>query len=119
MWTTAGLKEASEVMAGTGTAPTHIGVGTGTTTPTAADTDLETAVERAAFDGTSLDGAGGVTYYHTWGTGEINANTITEVGIFNAAAAGDMFTRSTFAGFAKTSSYQMRVEVQHKFYDKP
>jgi len=77
----------------------HMAIGTGTTTPVAANTALETELDRNALDsrtqGTGAD-ANKVTYICTWPAGD-GTGAITEAAIFNSASAGQMLCRSVFA----------------------
>lgn len=92
--------------------PTHIAVGTGTATPLVTDTALVTEVLREVFSQVSKGTTGKVTFEMTLATTEANGNTLTEVGIFNAASAGDLLARVVFPGIAKTSSFELKIEVE-------
>ena len=92
--TTLGLARFAALIAGTGaTAPTHMGIGTGTTAATAADTTLETEVDRNALVATSASGAV-VTYRAYWAKTDGNTNTVAEVGLFDAASSGTLIART-------------------------
>ncbi len=75
---------------------THFGYGTGSTAAASSDTDLGTHVARAAVTGkTATSKTLTVTYYLP--TGTANGNTLREIGLFNAAAAGTMYARAVLA----------------------
>jgi len=80
-------------------AMSHIAIGTGTTAAAAGDTALETELDRNALTSTT-QGSGAnahiVTYIGDWAAGD-GTGAITEAGIFNNAAAGQMLCRSVFA----------------------
>lgn len=88
----AGLNLARDLLGGGNYPVSHIAVGTGTTAPVAGDTTLETEVFRKALTATDFDPQK-VTFTMFLDTGEANGNTLTEGGLFNAFAAGDMFSR--------------------------
>jgi hypothetical protein len=86
-------------------AMSHMAIGTGTTAADAADTSLETELDRNALTSKS-QGAGTdahkVTYVGDWAAGD-GTGAITEAGIFNSASAGDMLCRTVFAVKNKAS----------------
>lgn len=91
---------------------THMGVGTGTAAPQATDTTLEAEVLRKTFS-TKAKGSDGVANYEMeLLTTEGNGNDLTEVGILNAAAAGDLLNRITHAAIPKTSSFELKYEIE-------
>lgn len=85
---------------GAGTEPNHIGWGTGVTAAAAGNTALETARAEARTAGTSTREQTNVTNdtYQVVGTitASGSAAAITEVGLFDASTAGNMFLRGTF-----------------------
>ena len=95
--------------------PTAIGwiaVGTGTNAPAAGDTALQTELYREAC--AVNPSANTVQYQTTLSAGEATG-ALTEAGLFNAAAAGDMPCRVTFpvknkaAGDAMTITWTLTV----------
>lgn len=82
-------------------AMTHMAVGTGGTAPAAGDTALGAEVGGSRTALTSATNAGNVTtYVCTFGPG-VGSGTLAEAGLFNAASAGLMQNRSTFAAIVK------------------
>lgn len=86
---------------GSHTPPQHIGWGTGSTAPAAGNTGLETAaaedrtsgtrsVEETVIAGDTFRVVGTITAEGT--------KTISEVALFDAAAAGNCYLRATFTG---------------------
>ncbi|MBL4901114.1 MAG: phage tail protein [Desulfocapsa sp.] len=77
----------------------YMAIGTGTTGAVDTDTALENELDRNPLDsrvqGTGAD-TNKVTYTCTWDAGD-GTGAITEAGIFNSAAAGQMLCRSVFA----------------------
>ena len=89
--------------------PSHIGIGTGTTAAAVTDTALATEVDRNAFISQSAS-AGVITYKAFFSKSEANGNTIAEVGLFDAAASGNMFCRSILSStIAKTASISLSI----------
>ncbi len=82
---------ADQILAGpTLSKPTHMAVGTGTPGGSA----LGAEVDRNAFTSKTRSGAV-VTMVATWGTGEA-VGGLTEAGIFDSGAAGNMWCSATF-----------------------
>lgn len=76
-------------------AMSHMAVGTGGGAPAVGDTALTTELDRNAL--TSRTDAGAVvTYVGDWAAGD-GTGTLTEAGIFNAAAVGTMLARAAIA----------------------
>lgn len=78
---------------------TYVAVGTGTTAPAAGDTALEAEIVDSGLartQDTTPEASGNVaTISVTFNV--TGAKAVTEAGLFNAAAGGDMFCRVTFA----------------------
>jgi hypothetical protein len=73
----------------------HMAVGTGGTAPAVADVALVAEVARVPLGSTAVAGAV-VTYTASFGAG-VGTGALVEAGIFNAAAAGNMLNRTTYA----------------------
>lgn len=87
--------------------PTHMAVGTGSTAETAADTALVTESARVAL--TSKTRSGNViTYVGTFPAGTGTA-ALAEAGIFDAASAGNMWHRVTFAVINKPATASLTI----------
>lgn len=84
------------------TKPTHMAVGTGAVAPALGDTALGTESARVAFT-TKTRAANVVTYVGDYAAG-VGTAALTEAGIFDAAAAGNMWQRVTFAVVTKGAS---------------
>ena len=97
----------------TKTPPSHIAVGTGTTTEVAGDTTLESEVERITLTATTKSGYGILEYVGELLSTEANGNSLSEMGILNAAADGDMLLRKTHAAYSKTSNFSVKYVVRH------
>jgi hypothetical protein len=94
---------------GTQTAMSHIAVGTGTIAQLATDTTLQTELARVVFDSSPTTNAKTITFVVTFPAGVATGN-LTEAGIFNAASAGTMLARTTFAPFPKTALDSLTIE---------
>lgn len=105
---TAGLTYiASRMAAATAIAMTHMAVGTGATAAAAGNTTLGAESARVALASTT-PGATNIVYSASFGAG-IATGALTEAGIFNAASAGTMLCRTTFAVINKAANDTMTV----------
>ena len=86
----------------------HIAVGTGTTAPAAAQTALVTESARVAATYAHTAGTKVFTMVATFPAGTATA-ALTEAGIFNAASAGTMLDRVTFAVINKGAADTLTV----------
>ena len=91
-------------MSGTSTpvAMSNMAIGTGTTAAVSSQTTLVTESARSALSSTVV-ATNTVTYTATFGAGS-GTGAVTEAGIFNAASAGTMLNRTTFAAINKGAS---------------
>lgn len=90
-------------------AMTHMAVGTGGTAPAAGDTTLQAEVGGSRTALTNASNAGNVTtYICTFGAG-VGSGVLQEAGLFNAAAAGLMQNRSTFAAITKDPTDSLSI----------
>lgn len=90
-----------------GAAMSHMAIGTGTTAANAADTTLETELDRNALTSRTDSGAV-VTYVGDWAAGD-GTGAITEAGILNAASSGTLLARSVFSVINKGASDTLQV----------
>src|SRR3972149_6186776 len=89
---------------------THLAVGSGASDPALSDTALQTELDRNALILETLTGNQYIaeTFF---GTGEANG-TVREIGLFDAAANGNMdFRGQPIAPQVKTNTKQMRVTI--------
>lgn len=104
VFTNAGKSIVTNRLKGTGTEPNYTGWGTAAGTAAATDTTLFTEASEARVAGTSSQ----VTTTVTGDTYQVVATmtvagagkTITNVGLFDAASAGNMLVKSDFTGIA-------------------
>lgn len=96
----------------------YLAIGTGTTGPVAGNTTLETETHRGAGTGTRVttavtDDTAQLVFTFS---GYSGTEAVTEIGMFNAAAAGDMLMRQTFAvlnvDWDKGDNFQATVKIQ-------
>ena len=97
---TSGRQHIANQLSGlTQAAMSYMAIGSGTTAQVIGDTSLETEISRKVFD-SKTQGAGAdankIIYVTEWTPGE-GTGAITEAGILNAATAGTMLCRTTFA----------------------
>lgn len=92
--------------------PTHMAVGTGTSTPLVTETILVAETVRKTFSAKTKQGDGKITYEMTLTTAEGNGTNLSEVGIFNAASVGEMLNRLTYTPVAKTSAFELKIEIE-------
>lgn len=109
----AGLNLMRDLLGGTGSRPSHLGVGTGSTAPAAADSSIETEVFRELIT-RRIDSPQSIRYQLYLGTGDANGFTLAEAGLLQTgaqnASAGDpalLVARVTYTSFAKTSSIEV------------
>lgn len=89
------------------TAPTHMAWGDSSTAASATDTSLASEIERNEL--TSERNARTVEYISTLNTTEANGSTIQEVGMFNAATNGTIFSRSIISPISKNSTFEIQT----------
>jgi len=95
----------------------HCALGDNDTTPTVGDTALGHELYREAIDSHSRTGTT-VKFIVIIDYGEANgggSQVYKEAGLFNAAAAGDMYCRANFAAKTKTSSVKWTLEWELAF----
>lgn len=103
---------------GAGTEPLFLGWGTGAGTTASTDTTLFTEASEARVSGTSSQVTTTTTNdtYRVVGTMTVagSGKTITNVGLLDAASAGNLFFKSDFTGLALNvgDSIQFTISVQ-------
>ena len=85
----------------------YVAIGTGALAETPVDVALGTEAARAAVAYTS-GGTGVCTVDHTFPAG-VGTGAITEVGLFDDPAAGNMFNRKTFPAINKTAGDALKA----------
>ena len=106
---TAGKEWVADRMKGTNSAMSHMAIGTGTNTAAAANTTLQTELDR-----NTLTTSGGtvsnntIQYACTWAAGD-GTGAITEAGIFDASSGGDMLARTVFSVVNKGPADSMTI----------
>ena len=91
---------------------TYVDFGTGTTTPLPTDTVMETSVVRnARQDISTLSNS--VIISGFLGTGQANGSAITEIGAFDAAAAGNMQDHALMTAVTKTAGKELWVDIRN------
>lgn len=98
---------ASRMKDATANVMSHMAVGSGSTSPAAGDTALGSELDRVALTSTTVS-SNELTYVATFGAG-VGTGAITEAGLFNAAAGGDMLCRTTFSVVNKGASDSMTI----------
>jgi len=91
---------------------THMAVGVGTSYPTATETTLVSELLRKTFSAKTKQGDGKITYEMTLTTAEGNGSDLSEVGIFNDPTTGEMLNRLAFTPLAKTSAFELKIEIE-------
>lgn len=97
----------------TTTPPSHIAVGTGTAAVNANDETLETEVARVALAAKAESGNGVFAYVGTLPSTDGNESELSEVGVLNAASAGDMLLRKTHDPYSKTADFSVKYVIRH------
>jgi hypothetical protein len=104
---TTGLTFTAARLVGTPNAMSHMAVGSNSTAPVAANTALGTELGRVALASAASSGAT-ATYSASFPAGT-GTGAIVEAGIFNAATAGTMLNRATFAVVNKGADDSMSI----------
>lgn len=92
---------------------THLAVGTDNTTPTVGDTTLGNEVLRKARQEFTR-GTSDVIISLFLNSLEANGNSLKEVGMFDAASAGNLQERSIFTTITKTSSIEVWIDIEEQ-----
>lgn len=104
---------------GTGTEPKFCGWGTGATAALPADTGLETAAAEARTDGTSTQQTTTVandTYQVIAAITCAGAGkTITEIALYDALTAGNVYLHGTFSGIPLSISDAVQFTIKVKY----
>jgi hypothetical protein len=95
-----------------GVTHTYIATGDDDTTPTAGDTTLGNETFRDARDDIDTSTPGEVTVSLEEGAGENNGNDVDEVGVFDAAAVGNMYSRALVNTITKTADIILYLDIQ-------
>ena len=116
VFTTMGKQELGDLMRGDpgGTAISHCALGDDGTEPTISDTALGNELYREAIDSHERTGTTvKITVVIDYGEANSSGSQVyREAGLFNAAAAGDMFVHANFPDKTKTSSVRWTLEWQ-------
>jgi hypothetical protein len=87
--------------------PTHMAVGTGTTAANAADTTLETELDRNALTSNTAS-TNVLTMVGDWAAGDATG-AITEAGVLNAASNGTLYSRAVFSVINKGAADTLQI----------
>jgi hypothetical protein len=88
--------------------PTHMAVGTGAVAPAAGNTALGAEVDRNALTSKTRS-TNVLTMVGDWAAGDATNSALTEAGVFNAASAGDMYSRATFTAIDKQAADTLQI----------
>jgi len=98
---------ASRMKDATATVMSHMAVGTNNTSPAAGDTTLNTELARVALTSTTVN-TNTVAYVASFPAGT-GTGALVEAGLFNAASAGTMLARTTYAVINKGASDSLTI----------
>ena len=114
-----GLAKVTDLLAAVTTVcPGWVGWGTGTTAPVAGDTGLGTASAAARTVGTKTQETtttASDTYQVVASITALSAQAITEVGVFDALTAGNLFLRATFSAINVSIDDTIEFTIQTIF----
>src|SRR5574341_2050026 len=116
--TNAGLAIITNRMSAAGTEPKHVAWGTGAGTTAVTDTTLFTEAAEARTNGTASRVTTTVTNdtYQVVGTiTSLSNQTITNAGLFDAAAAGNLFLKGDFTGVALLTNDAIQFTIKAQF----
>jgi len=92
---TDGKKWVADRMNNANAVMSHMAIGTGNTTVDAADTTLDTELDRNALTSTTVTD-NTIAYVGTWSAGD-GTGAIIEAGLFDASSGGDCLARTVFS----------------------
>ena len=92
---------------------THMAVGTDDTAPAIGDTALGAEVTRKAIQ-ESTTGVSDIILSLYLNSAESNGNSLVEVGLLDAAAAGNLLVRDIFTAIAKNSSTEVWIDIEEQ-----
>ncbi len=95
------------------TAMSHMAVGTGTNAEAASQTALQTEIVRVALTSKTRTAKKAV-YVGDFAAG-VGTGALTEVGLLNAAAAGDMLSRIVFPVKNKGANDTLKITIEHTY----
>ena len=104
---TAGKSWVADRMNDANTVMTHMALGTSTTAAAAGQTALVAELDRNGLTSTTVS-TNTIAYACTWAAGD-GTGAITEAGIFDAAASGDMLARTVFSVVNKGASDSITI----------
>ena len=99
---------ASQLSDGLIAKPNYLALGSGTVEPKKTDKALGAELHRNQFTVNGNRNGAQVTYKAVFGAGE-GTGAVTEVGMFNAASAGTMLNRATFAVVNKAPTDSLEI----------
>jgi hypothetical protein len=97
--------------------PKYLGWGTGTTPAAITDTGLQTPSAEARTNGTSTQETTTIandTYQVVAAVASLSNQTITEIGLFDASVAGNMYLHATFSGLPLNAEDAVQFTVKVK-----
>ena len=92
---------------------THVAIGTDNTAAAVSDTTLGTEVDRNALQ-ESTEGTSDVVISGFFSSTEANGNSLVEVGVLDAGAAGNLMMREVYTAIAKTTSIEVWLDVEQQ-----
>jgi hypothetical protein len=112
-----GLAITTNRIKGGGTEPKYLGWGRVTTAAPITDTGLQTPAAEARSNGTSTQQTTTIandTYQVVASITSLTNQTISEIGLFDAAAAGNMYVHATFTGLPLNAEDAVQFTVKVK-----
>lgn len=87
--------------------PTHMAIGTGATAANAADTTLQTEIDRNALTSNTAS-TNVLTMVGDWAAGD-GTGAITEAGVLSASSSGTLFSRAVFSAINKAAGDTLQI----------
>jgi len=108
--TNTGVAEVANLIIGSGTAFSYLGIGTGTTASGATDTALETETQReAATTSRVTTDVTNDTSQFVYTFSFSGSEAVTEAGVLNAASVGTLLARQVFSAINVVSGDSLQV----------
>jgi hypothetical protein len=114
--TTNGLSAIAAIIGASGlSVPTHFAIGSGNTAANIADTTLENEWDRNAVTSRDLTIAKSVTWIGDFSSVEVSGLALTEFGLLNSAAGGNLFHRDVIGSIQFDGEVELQLQTTFRF----
>lgn len=110
-----GIQSIAALAGGSGVYPAYMAVGIGSSTVVSGNTALLSESERNLLTSIDLSIAKEVTYTADFNSVELSGLTISEFGLFNAAAGGSMYLREVIGSVLFDGDAELQIQATLRF----